>query len=79
MFALAWECEGYKTLLKMNKELKSSTTSLQRQISANIKAANIAGRLSDLRKRLLQYVQSLYSKKRDTASHLMVFMIADKK
>lgn len=28
LFALAWECEGDKTLLNMNKELKSSTTSL---------------------------------------------------
>ena len=79
LFALAWECEGYKTLLSMNKELKSSTTSLQRQISANIRGGNIAGDLSNLRKGLLQYVQSLYSKKRDAASHLMVFMIADEK
>lgn len=77
LFALAWECEGYKTLLSMNKELKSSTTSLQRQISANIRGGNIAGDLSNLRKGLLQYVQSLYSEKRDAASHLMVFMIAD--
>lgn len=32
LFALPWECEGYKTLLNMNKELKSSMTSLQREI-----------------------------------------------
>ena len=79
LFALAWECEGYKTLLNMNKELKSYTTSLHSRISANLTGGNIAGDLSNLRKRLIQYVQSLYSKKRDAASHLMVFMIADEK
>ena len=63
----------------MNKELKSSTTSLHSRISANIRGGNIAGDLSNLRQRLLQYVQSLYSKKRDAATHLMVFMIADEK
>ena len=79
LFALAWECEGYKTLLNMNKELKSFTTSLQKQISANTRGGNIAGDLhvSNLRKRLLQYVQSLHSKKRDAATYLMVFLIAD--
>ena len=63
----------------MNKELKSSSTRLHSRISANRRGSNIAGDLSNLRKRLLEYVQSLYSKRRDAASHLMVFMIADEK
>lgn len=76
LFALAWACEGFKTLTVMNKELKSTVCSLHSKILC-ASAGNIPNDLALLRNRFLKYLQSLYSKKREAASHMMVFMIAD--
>ena len=79
MFALAWECECFHTLVSVNKELKSALSSLLSRISTNQTSGNTAGDLTSQRQRLLRYAQDLFSKKREAASHLMVFMIADEK
>ena len=80
LFALAWSYEGFKTLTVMNKELKSTACTLQSKMkcsTARAGTSNIPRDIALLRNSLLKYLQSLYSKKRDSASHMMVFMIAD--
>ena len=79
MFALAWECECFQTLINVNKELKSSLSSLHSRMSMSQTSGGTASDLTSLRERLLRYAQDLFSKKREAASHLMVFMIADEK
>lgn len=79
MFALAWECECFQTLINVNKELKSSLSSLHSRMSMSQTSGSPASDLTSLRERLLRYAQDLFSKKREAASHLMVFMIADEK
>ncbi len=79
LFALAWECNGFKKLIDMNKELKSTACSLQTRLSVTNRSTNIPKELSQLCQSLLKYVESLYSKKRVAASHAMIFMIADRK
>ena len=79
MFALAWECECFQTLISVNKDLKSLVSSLHSRVSASQTSGSVACGLSGLRPRLLRYAQDLFSKKREAASHLMVFVIADEK
>lgn len=82
LFALAWSYEGFKTLTVMNKELKSTVCSLQSRMGCStVKGGtgNIPTDIALLRNSLVKYLQSLYSKRRETASHMMVFMIADEK
>ena len=62
LFALAWECDGFKKLIDMNKELKSTACSLQTRLSVTDRSTNIP-KESQLCQSLLKYVQSLYSKK----------------
>ncbi len=80
LFALAWSYEGIKTLTVMNRELKSTACTLQSKMkcsTARAGTSNIPRDIALLRNSLLKYLQSLYSKKRNSASHMMVFMIAD--
>ncbi len=80
LFALTWSYEGFKTLTVMNKELRSTACTLQSKMkcsTARAGTSNIPRDIALLRNSLLKYLQSLYSKKRDSASHMMVSMIAD--
>ena len=77
MFALARECECFQTLI--NKELKSSFSSLHSRMSVSQTSGSTASDLTSLHERLLRYAQDLFFKKREAASHLKVFMIADEK
>ena len=79
MFGLAWECESFQTLMNINKELKSFSSSILSRISVNQRVGNIAADVSSLRQRLLRYTQDFFSKRREAASHLMIFMITDEK
>lgn len=78
MMTLAWDLQGFEELLsqcvkftEVVRQLKG-TLSLPRSRHGNIKAE-----VSTLRNQLLNYVKSLYGKKRTAATHLFVFMIAD--
>lgn len=73
LMELAWDTIGYEQLIK---DCKCLTEELSSLISHPESTTSIAG-FQSLKKRLLQYLQGLYSKKRSAASHLMVFMISD--
>ena len=77
LFALAWTREGFKTLTAMNKEFKSTACSLQSRLLGGTISGNVQKDVGCFRNSLLKYVQSFYSKKREAASHMMVF--ADEK
>jgi ribosomal protein S17E len=79
LFALAWTYEGFKTLIGMNKDLKSTACNIQSRLLRNLIAGNVQKDVGHFRNSLLKYVQSLYSKKREAASHMMVLMVADEK
>lgn len=78
LFAIAWDLEGYSKLMEMNGSLTTSAININGKINgpAN-ERGNIALSLSSLRKDLEVYVKGLYSKKREAASHLLMFMISD--
>ena len=78
-FALAWTCEGFKTLAAMNKEFKSTACNLQSRLLGDTISGNVQKDVRCFRNSLLKYVQSFYSKKREAASHMVVFMVADEK
>ena len=64
LFALSWECDRFKKLVDMNKELKSTVCSLQNKLSENNwRFGNVPHELSKMHQSLLKYAQSIYSKK----------------
>ena len=79
LFALAWTYEGFKTLIAMNKELKSTACNIQSRLMGSAVSGNVQKDVGRFRHSIFKYVQSFYSKKRKAASHLMVFMVADEK
>ncbi|XP_035694410.1 uncharacterized protein LOC118428452 [Branchiostoma floridae] len=73
LFALGWEVDSYKKLLAVNVEV---TSTMQNMVDA-LKAGNFPGGLRELREKLKWYFKGVHSKKREAASHLMIFMISD--
>jgi hypothetical protein len=72
LVALAWDVTGYSELVKMNGELISKICFLQEDQNLTT-----VGSWNNLRDKLCNYLKQLYFRKREPASHLMVFMIAD--
>ena len=78
MFGLAWDVEGFKKLLDLNAKLTSDVNYLIILSLNQIREVNIPKKMCKLRKDLEEYVNGITLKKRDPASHLLVFMISDK-
>ncbi len=76
LFALAWEVEGFKQLLEKLDNMKQVCNEIMFQIFDPGEKGNIQEKLTKLRENLLVYVQQLFVKFREAASHLLVFMIA---
>lgn len=74
VFALAWDVEGYAKLLEMNGILSDKIKDIVSKVDG---PGNFAPQLSDLKKKLQEYVKGVYTKRREAASHLLLFMISD--
>ena len=80
LFALAWDVNAYETLKSLNHDLQNRCRGI---ISKCLGPANQRGNLpqalAQLRKGLSQYTKDVFSKKREAATHLMIFMVADER
>ena len=80
LFALAWEVNAYETLKSLNVEISGPCKEiLNRCLGPHNQRGNIPSLLSTLRKDLQKYFKDVYSKRRDTTTHLTIFMIADER
>ena len=75
MMKLAWDVAGYEQLLVKAKEFQKDFDSIADDLRLDV--GGEVRRLQKLEKNLLLYYKELYTKKRNPASHLLVFMIAD--
>ncbi|XP_070571310.1 uncharacterized protein [Ptychodera flava] len=79
LFALAWNIEEFEQLEKENRRLKCEATEIRERITDRMHVLNISGCLCRFRKSLNNYVKGVIMKKREAATHLMVFMVSDEK
>lgn len=78
LFALAWEVEGFSKLKEQNAKIKASIASiLERIIGPASERGNIPADVCVLKKELEPYIKGVHTKKREAASHLLLFMISD--
>jgi hypothetical protein len=77
LFALAWDVDGYEKLVEKNSKLQESITEIEDKMVLNEKTSNLPKELKILRSDLEVYVKGVFMKKREVASHLLVFMISD--
>jgi hypothetical protein len=77
LFALAWEISAYETLIKTNADIHSRCNKLLASINGPVRnRGKLADSFSVLRKDLKSYTKDVYSKFREAATHIMIFMIA---
>lgn len=74
VFALAWDVEGYSKLMEQNGLLYDKIKDIVDRLDGH---GNVAAQLSDVKKKLQEYVKGVYTKKREAAPHLLLFMISD--
>jgi hypothetical protein len=75
MMKLAWDVAGYEQLLVKAKEFEKDFDLMADELKLGV--GRVVVRKHEMEKNLLLYYKELYSKKRNPASHLLVFMIAD--
>lgn len=75
MMKLAWDVAGYEQLIEKAKEFQKDLDSIADELKLDV--GGVVFRLQKLKKNLLVYYKELFTKKRNPASHLLVFMIAD--
>ncbi|XP_078667520.1 uncharacterized protein LOC144909356 [Branchiostoma floridae x Branchiostoma belcheri] len=75
LFALGWELDSYKKLLVVHAEVKSTMEGMV----VTLKNDKLPGGLRHLREQLKWFLKGLYTKKREAASHLLIFMISEEK
>lgn len=76
LFALGWDLEGYSQLIQMNSSLSDMITEITCKLDSSGHASVSAG-LSVLKKKLEDYAKGISMKKREVASHILLFMISD--
>ena len=77
LMKLAWDVVGFEQLLKQANDFKDELELVVNDLKFGLQ--NIAVlRIRKLEKSILQYYKDHYSKKRSPASHLLIFMFADK-
>lgn len=79
LFALGWDVEGYKQLLMLNTAFVQAIINISRMASEHITSTNIRTDLGKLRKDMLSYLPQFFTKLREAANHLLLFLIADEK
>ena len=77
LFALAWEIDGYEKLKESNSTMTGTIEGLRKRVTGEEQRGNLAKDLADFRRDLQSYTKGLFGKKREAASHLLVFMISD--
>ena len=78
LFALAWDVEGYSKLVKKNEAIQITISGILQRISGPPTVrGNIQADVANLKKEIEPYVKGLNTKKREAASHLLLFMISD--
>lgn len=78
LFALAWDVEGYSKLIEKNMSITDSISDILARINGPVhERGNIQADVSALKKELEPYVKGVTTKKREAASHLLLFMISD--
>jgi hypothetical protein len=79
LFAIAWDLEGYSKLIQENDSMSKIIDNILESMLTTLSSdkGNISLSVSNLKKKLEEYVKGLYLKKRQAASHLLLFMISD--
>ncbi|CAB3983365.1 Hypothetical predicted protein [Paramuricea clavata] len=76
MIELSWELIGYEELLKQNNELIQEITCIVNRFECGQQQV-VKSCIVKLEPKLFNYVKQVYMKKRNAATHLMIFMISD--
>lgn len=78
LFALAWDVEGYSKLMEKNGAIRECISTIIAKIDGPAgERGNIPADVSALKKELPPYIKGVNTKKREAASHLLLFMISD--
>ena len=78
LFALAWDVEGFSQLKGKNTTIQDTISSILQRISGPVsERGNIPADVCTLKKELEPYIKGVHTKKREAASHLLLFMISD--
>ena len=78
LFTLAWEIDGFEKLIKLQDDVVAMIHSIQEMMQlASPRRVNVPRQLSELRKQLEEYIKGVTTKRREAASHLLVFMVSD--
>ena len=74
----AWDVEGYSKLIEKNTSLIQGINDILARINGPVHGrGNIQADVSTLKKDLEAYIKGVTTKKREAASHLLLFMISD--
>ena len=76
LMKLSWDVVGFEQLLKQTNEFKDELNIVIDDLKLGLQNVGVV-HLRELEKNMLQYYKDIYSKKRSSASHLLVFMLAD--
>lgn len=76
MMELSWELIGYEELLKQNNELIQEITHIANRVGCGQQEIGKSC-IVKLEPKLVNYIKQVYMKKRNAATHLMIFMISD--
>lgn len=74
LFALAWDVDGFEKLVVEKKKIKQAIVDIKAKITME---DNVVKELKTSKEDLERYTKGLFSRKREAASHLLVFMISD--
>lgn len=76
LMELAWNSAGFAELVKQANQFKFEIAQYV-QCWEKAEGTEILKLLPDLKGRLLEYLHGLFTKRRNPASHLLIFMISD--
>ena len=80
LFGLPWDVEGFRQLLQMKQQFVEKINYIFADLSLPSDGkGNAPTELASLRKKLSEYLQQLVMKKREAATHLMLFMISEER
>lgn len=77
LFALAWDVEEYENLISKNADIRRLISNVKEMLSLPGQEGNLARALRGIREDLKVDVKNVTTKKRQAASHLLIFMVSD--
>ena len=78
LFALAWEMEGFSKLLEKSNNIQTDVGNILERIDGPVnERGNVQADVAKLKPEIESYVKGISTKKRQAASHLLLFMISD--